>query len=95
MKLHQETLAFLSLLLGAATTLSGIIFWYRNAVRKTYAAERDFNHLKRNQEQILNNLEYLLKEQDRRFDTIDKEIIEIKAKYPPRKQRDEYWQEPS
>ena len=88
--LSQESLAFLNLLLGAGTTFSGIIFWYRNVIRKSYAAQRDFNHLKKNQEQILQNLEYLLREQDKRFDTIDREIIEIKARYPSKNKRDEY-----
>lgn len=41
-----------SLTLGLLGFLSGLILWYRGAIEKRYAAERDFGHLKRNQEQM-------------------------------------------
>lgn len=41
-----------SLLLGLVSLLSGILLWYRGSIQKAYAAERDFNHLRRNQEQM-------------------------------------------
>lgn len=40
-----------SLTLGLLGFLSGLILWYRGSVEKRYAAERDFGHLRRNQEQ--------------------------------------------
>ena len=41
------------------TGIFGAIAWYRAGVRKAYAAERDFNHLKNNYRQLaqsMNNL---------------------------------------
>ncbi len=52
----------LSLALGLGGFLSGGLMWYRGAVRKSYAAERDFAHLRRNQEQIQAALEQLQEE---------------------------------
>lgn len=42
----------ISLTLGLLGFLSGAILWYRGSIEKRYAAERDFGHLKRNQEQM-------------------------------------------
>lgn len=41
-----------SLTLGLLGFLSGLVLWYKGAIEKRYAAERDFGHLKRNQEQM-------------------------------------------
>lgn len=41
----------ISLVLGITSLVSGIFLWHRSSVTKNYAAERDFQHLKRNYEQ--------------------------------------------
>ena len=47
---------WVSTLIGIAGFLSGLVLWYRGAVEKQYASQRDFAHLRRNQEQLLQNL---------------------------------------
>lgn len=38
--------------LGVVSTIGGFLLYYNSSVRKRYAAERDFQHLKKNQEQM-------------------------------------------
>lgn len=52
MKLAIALLPLVALTLGIISTLSGFFLYYSGSVRKRYAAERDFEHLKRNQESI-------------------------------------------
>ncbi|HYX19077.1 MAG TPA: hypothetical protein VE944_32945, partial [Nostoc sp.] len=56
----------------------GLIF-FSNTIKRRYAAERDFNHLKNNQKQILDNLGIFFKDIDNRFDIQDRDLLEIKA----------------
>lgn len=72
-------ISFGSLLLGFGTTLTGVMIWYVNSERKKYAAERDFNHIRRNQEQMQQSLTYLLTELEKRFDTVERDVLEIKT----------------
>lgn len=44
--------SLVGLLMGVCSFVAGIILWYRGSIEKSYAAQRDFGHLKRNQEQI-------------------------------------------
>jgi hypothetical protein len=77
-------------ILGLVSAFSGWCVWWMNrvsyekakaveAATKAYAAERDFQHIRRNQEQIKENLELFLREIDRRFDIIDRDVLEIKS----------------
>ncbi|NEP17819.1 MAG: hypothetical protein F6J97_13090 [Leptolyngbya sp. SIO4C1] len=74
-----DQITLISLLFGLVASFGGAITWWRAAVRKQYAAERDFNHLKRNYEQMSANIAALVKDSDGRFDHIDLELVEIKA----------------
>lgn len=51
-------------LLGLLTSLAGVLVFYRNSVQKRYAAERDFQHLKRNYESIVQMLTIISDEID-------------------------------
>jgi len=62
----------------------------KTAAKKEYAAERDFAHLRRNQEQMIQNLDLLTKEFDERsdrehnevwqkFEALHRELSELKA----------------
>lgn len=75
---------------GVVTSVIGLIALYRGSIRKGYAAERDFNHLKEDLKSLSVNLNFLLKEQERgieslakdldtRCDRIDQNLLEIKA----------------
>ena len=39
-------------ILGLFSFISGGVLWYKGSIEKKYAAERDFNHLRKNQEQM-------------------------------------------
>lgn len=75
----SDAIAFGGLTLAIFSSIIGGIIWYANAEKKKYGLERDFNHLKRNQQQILDGLNSLVREIDRRFDSIDRDILEIKS----------------
>lgn len=75
----ETIIAIAGFLIGLGTTLCGVLAWYAGAVKKKYAAEREFNHLRNNQQQIQNGLNDLVQEFDRRFDEADRQLIEIKA----------------
>jgi len=68
---------------GFTLALGGNITWalamFGNAQKKAYATERDFNHLKNNQKDISDGVAMGFNEMDRRFDDVDKELIEIKS----------------
>lgn len=72
-------------LLGLGTTVNGAIIWYSNSVKKRYAAERDFEHLKNSYKQYLileeidETKDTILKEFDDVKDSVLKELVEIKA----------------
>lgn len=53
-----------STIIGVSGFLGGLLLWYRGAIEKRYAADRDFAHLRRNQEQLLQNLAVLSDEID-------------------------------
>lgn len=66
----------------AFTTVSGLIaaaFWYAKAEKRKYGLERDFAHMKRGYEQIQESLELILREMEHRFNTNERDILEIKA----------------
>jgi hypothetical protein len=75
----SDAIAIGSFFLAVATTLIGAIYWYGNNEKKKYGLERDFGHLRNNQAQIQDGINLVLKELDHRFDTIDRDILEIKA----------------
>lgn len=69
----------LAAIIGILTFVGGIVAWYRSAIEKQYAQVRDWNHVKNHQQQLIQNLDFFLKEQDRRFDHLDQQLTEIKG----------------
>ena len=53
--------------LSLVTGLIGAIAWYSSKVKKEYAAQRDFNHLKNNYQQLAINVENLWRLMDDSF----------------------------
>lgn len=72
-----ETLSIILSITGLVGFIGGAVTWYAGAVRKRYAAERDFDHLKRNYRQMAENQKAILKELDDRFDRTDQELIKL------------------
>jgi len=75
----QNWLGLAGGIIGILTFAGGTLAWYSGAIEKRYAAQRDFQHLRKNQEQIASTINSLFKEQDRRFDEIERETLELKA----------------
>lgn len=73
-----ELLQFIVLCLSIGTTIFVSISWYNSALRKQYAAQRDFEHLKRNYQQLSEGQGTILKEFDTRFDKLNLDSIEVK-----------------
>ena len=57
----NDFVAIAGFLLGIITAFGGWLAWYASSVKKAYAAERDFNHLKRNYEQLVQNQTEMLR----------------------------------
>lgn len=71
-------IALAGLALAALTTGGGIFQYILTSQKKSYAAERDFNHLKRNYEQLAQNQQLLLKEFEERSIELRQELREQK-----------------
>lgn len=69
-----QILGILVAILSAISLLGGIFAYQRASTRKAYAAERDFNHLKRNFDQLTINTEQLWRRVD---ETHEKEMLEL------------------
>ena len=67
------------LIMGIISFLGGAATWYGASVKKNYAAERDFNHLRRNYENLANNIAALDKMLDDRLDRGEIQLAEMKA----------------
>ncbi|MDJ0733518.1 MAG: hypothetical protein QNJ47_05420 [Nostocaceae cyanobacterium] len=76
----NSLIALCALVLTIITTLSGAILWYVNTEKKKYAAERDFKHLRRNIEQLAENVNFQTGELDKNFEELSRDILEIKIK---------------
>lgn len=66
----QHIAILFGVLVSACSLITGIvgaIAWYSSKVKKEYAAERDFKHLKRNYEQLVINIEQLWRLMDNQF----------------------------
>lgn len=74
----QEWIGIIGGVLGILGVVCGGLLYYTASRVKTYAAQRDFEHLKRNYEQLSKNIEYFVREQDRNFDRVVDILQEIK-----------------
>lgn len=87
-----EWLPIISTIAGLTTFAAGALTWYRGSITKGYAAQRDFEHLRRNQQQMADGLGVLMdelkthlrtqdKEVGNRFDTLHRELLEVKSMF--------------
>lgn len=79
MKLPNDPLVLITFALAVGGNITWALLFFANSIKRKYAAERDFNHLKNNQKQISDNIAIGLKDQDERFDRIDSELKELKT----------------
>lgn len=73
-------LEVLAAVMSVITFSGGVLAWYSANVQKSYAAQRDFEHLKRNYAQMTENLREVAEELDRRFDALDRDNDDIRQK---------------
>lgn len=66
-------------IIGIVTFIGGIVAWYRGAIQKEYASQRDWQHIKTNQKELVQNLNFLFNELDGRLDRMDNQIVELKG----------------
>jgi len=64
------TISVFSFVLLIGSNLIWVIRSYSNTEKKKYAAERDFQHLRKNQENLLNNINLLFRDIDHNHDLI-------------------------
>lgn len=56
------------------TAAIGVAAFLRASGRKEYASQRDMEHLKNNQKQLSMNVEQLWRQDEERFDRIDRQL---------------------
>jgi predicted lipoprotein len=74
MQLPNDPLVWITFALGIGGNLTWSLLFFANSIKRRYAAERDFNHLKNNQKQIADSIAISLKDMDTRFDKVDRDI---------------------
>lgn len=74
----SDIIALGSLSLALTTTGIGALLWYVQGEKKKYASERDFQHLRRNQEAISQGIKVIADEAERKLDLIGRDILEIR-----------------
>lgn len=70
----------ITLFIGISSFIGGVITLYSGAVKKSYAAERDFNHLKRNYESLSGNIATLSDLLDSRLDHLQETMTKIETR---------------
>lgn len=75
----KPTLELLAVVVSLLTFAGGVIAWYSASVQKRYASQRDFEHLKRNYEQLASNQNEIVKDLDKGFDSLILELKEVKG----------------
>lgn len=70
----MATLEVLALALGLVSTVAGGLAWYASMVRKSYAAEREFNHIKNAIAQLSENIKVYVAE----IEEQSQDLMEIK-----------------
>lgn len=58
------------MLLGVLAMIGGGVAWYRGMVRKEYASERDFGHLKGKVESLSHAIAQSMDEDDRHYEAL-------------------------
>lgn len=66
-------------ILGVVTFVGGLLAWYRASVEKSYAAQRDFGHVRRSLDSLSTNMNSMKDWEDARFDGINDKLNRIEA----------------
>jgi predicted lipoprotein len=74
MQLPNDPIILITFALAVGGNITWALLFFANSIKRRYAAERDFNHLKNNQRQIADSIAISLKDSDERFDRIDRDL---------------------
>lgn len=72
---------YIGITIGILTFIGGLLAWYKGAVEKDYASKRDWGHVKNSQQQLSQNVGFLFKDMDARFDRVDAQLLELKGMF--------------
>lgn len=78
--MNLQVLTAVVSVISICTFLGGMMAWYSANVQKRYAAQRDFEHLKRNYQQLAQNQAEILDVLDKRFDSLDRDSDDVRQK---------------
>jgi hypothetical protein len=70
---------YIPLVMGVISFIGAAATWYGGAVKKNYASERDFGHLKNSYDNLNRNIEQLDRMFDQRLDQIEREQLKTTA----------------
>lgn len=70
----------ITLFISISVFIAGIVSYYGAVVKKQYASERDFNHLKNNYQALAENVATLSDMLDSRLDQISLTIMKVEAR---------------
>ena len=76
----ENILGIVTGVIGIIGAIVGGMTWYKGSVEQRYAAQRDFGHLRRNQEQLITNVDRLFSDLENHLDRQDGEIQNLKLK---------------
>lgn len=76
----DEILEMGLVIISLFTGVSGAFVWYRSSIIKGYAAQRDFEHLKRNYQQLAASTDNLYRFADDTKDELLRELALIRSK---------------
>ena len=79
MKLPNDPIVIATFFLALGGNCVWALLFFANSIKRKYAAERDFGHIKNNIKDLIGNLEFLFKELDRRLDSQDRDLSELKS----------------
>jgi shikimate 5-dehydrogenase len=75
----EITVALIGCLIGIGGAAAAVYARWKASIEKGYAAQRDFQHLKRNQEQISAGIAEIAKDFDNRIDRTDLALNRIET----------------
>ncbi|MBD2204936.1 hypothetical protein H6G33_04245 [Calothrix sp. FACHB-1219] len=74
----QTSISLIALLLAIGGNITWLFFTYGNSEKRKLAAERDFNHLRNNQQNISDGIAHGFDEIEDKLEAIDRNLIEVK-----------------
>lgn len=78
--MRLEVLTAIVSVFSICTFIGGTAAWYSANIQKRYAAQRDFEHLKRNYQQLAQNQATILEVLDKRFDSLALDTHDVRQK---------------